>query len=82
MIHSRGVSSVQAVAAEPPVARKAGTGVLTAARVSSLILTLFSASGILLIVLLRRFRARRPQAADFAAATAVTKHTIPVPQDE
>jgi len=112
MVHSRGVSSVQAAAAEPPVARRAGTGVLAAACVSALVLlsvdsagaaqmravtlwgaasaadalaaglsraalllTLFSA-GILLIVLLRGFRARRPQ-----AAAAVTTHTIPAPQE-
>jgi EmrB/QacA subfamily drug resistance transporter len=48
---------------------------------ASIMLTLFSASGILLIVLLGRFRARKPQAADLAAAAAITTHTIPVPQD-
>lgn len=37
MVHSRGVSSASAAAADPPVARKAGTGVLTAACVSALV---------------------------------------------
>jgi hypothetical protein len=37
VVHSRGVSSVQAAAAEPPIARKAGIGVLTAASVSALV---------------------------------------------
>jgi MFS family permease len=37
MFHSRGVSSVQAAAVEPPVARKAGLGVLAAACVSALV---------------------------------------------
>jgi hypothetical protein len=37
VVHSPGVTSAQAAAAEPPVARKAGTGVLLAACVSALV---------------------------------------------
>jgi predicted glutamine amidotransferase len=37
MVHSRGVSSVRAATAEPPVAREARTGVLTATCVSTLV---------------------------------------------
>jgi MFS family permease len=48
---------------------------------ASIMLALFSAAGILLIVLLRRFKAREPRPADLAAAAAVTTHTIPVRQD-
>jgi len=48
---------------------------------ASILLALFSAAGILLILLLKRFRARPPRPADLAAAAAVTTHTIPVPQD-
>jgi uncharacterized protein YdaU (DUF1376 family) len=44
-------------------------------------LTLFSAAGILLIVLMRRYKAKQPRPADLAAAAAVTTHTIPVPQE-
>jgi hypothetical protein len=42
-------------------------------------LLLFSAARILLLVLLRRFKAKQP--VDLAAAAAVTTHTIPVPQE-
>ena len=47
---------------------------------ASIMLALFSAAGILLIFLLRRFRAKQPRPADLAAAAAVTTHTIPVPE--
>ena len=47
---------------------------------ASIMLTLFSASGILLIVLLRRYSARKPRAVDRAAAAAITTHTVPVPR--
>jgi hypothetical protein len=40
-------------------------------------MALMAAAGILLVVLLRRFRAREPRAVDRAAAAAVTTHTIP-----
>jgi len=48
---------------------------------ASIMLTLFSAAGILLIVLMRRYKAKQPRPADLAAAAAVTTHTIPVPQE-
>jgi EmrB/QacA subfamily drug resistance transporter len=48
---------------------------------AALMLTLFSAAGILLLVLLKRFKAKQPRPADLAAAAAVTTHTIPVPQE-
>jgi hypothetical protein len=44
---------------------------------ASLAMALMAAAGILLVVLLRRFRAREPRAVDRAAAAAVTTHTIP-----
>jgi MFS family permease len=39
-----------------------------------------SASGVALVVLLRRHRPREPEAIDLAAAAASPLHTIPVPQ--
>jgi EmrB/QacA subfamily drug resistance transporter len=44
---------------------------------ASLTMAIWSAAGVLLIVLLRRHRARKPQAVDIAAAAAATTHTIP-----
>jgi EmrB/QacA subfamily drug resistance transporter len=50
---------------------------------SSLALAIFSALGVLLVVLLRRFNHPRPQAVDLAAAAAASTHTIPTrPVDE
>jgi hypothetical protein len=43
---------------------------------SSLSLAIFSALGVLLVVLLGRLQQRRPQAVDLAAAAAASTHTI------
>jgi len=45
-----------------------------------LLMAILSASGVALVVLLRRHRPREPQAIDLAAAAAAPLHTIPVPQ--
>jgi EmrB/QacA subfamily drug resistance transporter len=47
---------------------------------SSIALAIFSAAGVLLGLLAAR-RARRPRAVDYAAAAAVTAHTMPVPPE-
>ena len=47
---------------------------------AAIFLTLFCAAGILLLALMRRYKARQPRAVDLAAAAAVTTHTIPVPE--
>ena len=80
MFHSRGVSSAAAAAAEPPVARKAGTGVLTAACVSALVVNANTSAVTILLPAISE-EARRARPADLAAAAAVTTHTIPVPQE-
>jgi EmrB/QacA subfamily drug resistance transporter len=47
---------------------------------AAIFLTLFCAAGILLLVVMRRFKARQPRPVDLAAAAAITTHTIPVPE--
>jgi hypothetical protein len=87
MVHSRGVSSASATAVEPSIAPSDDTGASQADALvaglsrASIMLTFFSAAGILLLVLLRRFKAKQLRPADLAAAAAVTTHTIPVPQE-
>ena len=44
---------------------------------AALTMAIWCAAGVALVVLLRRHRARRPQAIDRAAAAAATAHTIP-----
>jgi hypothetical protein len=48
---------------------------------AAIMLTLFSAAGILLLFLMKRHRDRHPRPVDLAAAAAVTTHTIPVPRE-
>src|SRR5205085_10972846 len=46
---------------------------------AAIFLTLFCAAGVLLLALMKRYKARQPRPVDLAAAAAVTTHTIPVP---
>jgi hypothetical protein len=49
---------------------------------SSLLLALVAGSGVALALLMGRHRARRPTAADRAAASAVSLHTVPVARSD
>ena len=56
-------------------------GVLVGLSRAAIFLTFFCAAGILLLAMMRRYKARRPRPADLAAAAAAPTHTIPVPQE-